>query len=268
MKNTRVWIILAFAAALSMAAGCAGPEGDSNVDSTDDLSAGADEARSRTASFETFVGRDGQTYFYMLAGNGEKLLRSEGYSSHDAALDGIAALRRVGTATANYQLRPAVNGEWYFNVRSTNGAVLATSETYVTRYNATRARNSIANLINVANSINAANTTARFQIFRGENGQYYARLRAANGEIVLTSEGYVSSTGATNVVESLRRNATVSASYEIRTSANGQYYFVVIAPNNETIGTSETYTTRSNATRAVDTVVALLRANPTLQLQR
>ncbi|MBD3638665.1 MAG: YegP family protein [Crocinitomicaceae bacterium] len=30
----------------------------------------------------------------------------------------------------------------------------------------------------------------KFQIFTGKDGQYYFRLRAANGEIVCSSEGY------------------------------------------------------------------------------
>jgi hypothetical protein len=39
------------------------------------------EIVSRTARFETFVGMDGQFYFDLVAGNGENVLRSEGYKS-------------------------------------------------------------------------------------------------------------------------------------------------------------------------------------------
>lgn len=32
----------------------------------------------------------------------------------------------------------------------------------------------------------------KFEIFKGKDAQYYFRLKAANGEIVCSSEGYVS----------------------------------------------------------------------------
>lgn len=32
---------------------------------------------------------------------------------------------------------------------------------------------------------------SKVQVFRGEDGLWFARLRAANGEILATSEGYI-----------------------------------------------------------------------------
>lgn len=54
--------------------------------------------------------------------------------------------------------------------------------------------------------------TPRFVIRKASNGQFYFFLRAANGEIVVTSETYVSKQGAQNgiqVVKTIAANAQV-----------------------------------------------------------
>lgn len=48
---------------------------------------------------------------------------------------------------------------------------------------------------------------AKFEIFKGINGQYYFRFKAANGEKVAQSEGYVSKQGALNGIAVIKREA-------------------------------------------------------------
>lgn len=48
---------------------------------------------------------------------------------------------------------------------------------------------------------------ARFQIFRGVNGQWYFRLRAPNGESICHSEGYTSRQSAANGVAAVKAYA-------------------------------------------------------------
>src|SRR5438128_6123531 len=99
------------------------------------------EALSAPGKFETFVGRDGQTYFHLLAGNGEKVLASQGYASLASALSGIESLKAAGTDASKYLLREASDGAWYFVVASlANAEILAVSVMYVSQYNATRAK--------------------------------------------------------------------------------------------------------------------------------
>jgi uncharacterized protein YegP (UPF0339 family) len=42
--------------------------------------------------------------------------------------------------------------------------------------------------------------------------------------------------------------------FEIRQSQDGQYYFTVIAPNNEIIATSEMYTTKQSCQNGIESV--------------
>lgn len=54
--------------------------------------------------FEVFKGTDGKFYFRLKAENGEKIAQSEGYTTKQAALNGIAAVRRCGATAPAYDL--------------------------------------------------------------------------------------------------------------------------------------------------------------------
>lgn len=97
---------------------------------------------------------------------------------------------------------------------------------------------------------------AKYVLFKGANGQYYFRLKAANGEPILSSEGYLSKAGATDGIASVKKNSGSDANYERRTATNGQFYFVLKAGNNQVIGMSEMYTSsvaRDNGIQSVKT---------------
>lgn len=85
----------------------------------------------------------------------------------------------------------------------------------------------------------------KFQIFRSTaNSQYYFRLKARNGETVLSSEGYVYKSSCNNGIESVKANATIDSRYE-RKDNYANYTFNLKAANGEIIGRSENYTTSS-----------------------
>lgn len=83
----------------------------------------------------------------------------------------------------------------------------------------------------------------KFEIFSGSNGQYYFRLRAANGEQILASEGYTSKEACRGGIVSVKSNAPYDARYERRDSTT--YTFVLKATNGQVIGRSESYSTRA-----------------------
>jgi uncharacterized protein YegP (UPF0339 family) len=85
--------------------------------------------------------------------------------------------------------------------------------------------------------------TPQFEIFRSAaSGQYHYRLRAANGEIILSSEGYTAKSSCLQGIASVRANATDMTRY-IRHDSYMNYTFVLKAINGETIGRSESYLT-------------------------
>ena len=84
----------------------------------------------------------------------------------------------------------------------------------------------------------------KFQVFRStSNSQYYYRLRAKNGEIILSGEGYSTRQSCFGGIQSVKTNAPYDSRYEGKQSVNYQFYFVLTAANGEIIGRSELYNT-------------------------
>jgi len=219
----------------------------------------------RSARFETFTGRDGKSYFHLLAGNGQLVLKSQGYASAAGAQDGIETVKFNGAYTDSYQILESKDGQFYFNLLAGNWQIIGTSELYVSKSNAQRAVDTVAGLVAKASDGKAA-SGARFQVFKGMDGQYYFHLRAANGEIVLQSEGYTRKASAVAGTNSVTANGTSASRYKIKDAANGQAYFVLTAANGQVIGASETFVSRSGAQASANAVAAMLQTTPVQQV--
>jgi uncharacterized protein YegP (UPF0339 family) len=94
----------------------------------------------------------------------------------------------------------------------------------------------------------------KFQIHVGKDCQFYFRLRAANGEVILSSEGYVSKSGCQNGIASVKENSSNDQRYQRKTAADGQFYFALVAANGEVIGMSEMYKSQSARDGGIDAV--------------
>jgi len=51
----------------------------------------------------------------------------------------------------------------------------------------------------------------KFEIFKDTRGEFRFRLKAGNGEVIASSEGYKTKAAAQNGVESVRNNAPAAA---------------------------------------------------------
>ena len=94
----------------------------------------------------------------------------------------------------------------------------------------------------------------KFQIYKGNDNQYYFRLFASNGQNILSSEGYTSKTNCQKGIESVKANASNPANYVIRDAANGQVYFVLQASNKQVIGNSQMYANKRNCEEGIQSV--------------
>jgi len=79
----------------------------------------------------------------------------------------------------------------------------------------------------------------KFIITKRTNGEYQFNLEAANGRVILTSEGYATKAGCNKGIESVKTNAPTDARYDRKIAKNGAYYFNLKAANGEIIGTSQ-----------------------------
>jgi uncharacterized protein YegP (UPF0339 family) len=94
----------------------------------------------------------------------------------------------------------------------------------------------------------------KFELRKSSNGQYHFKLKASNGEPLLSSEMYGSKSGAENGIESVKKNAPLEACYECKISTNWQPYFVLKAANNEPIGTSLIYASATARDKGIESV--------------
>ncbi|MHB8875025.1 MAG: YegP family protein [Myxococcaceae bacterium] len=233
--------------------------GEALVDGSDEELSDLESELALTGRFETFVGNDGQHYFHLLAGNGEKVLASEGYTTAYSARNGITSVKNNGINEARYLLREASNGTGYIVLVAGNGQIIGMSEMYPTRSNATAAIGSVAQVVrNTVAQAPAVTGTARFEIFRGLNLKYYFHARAANGQIVLQSQGYSTRSGAVAGQTTVQTNGTNPARYTVLPAADGKYYFVLKGGNGQVISHGETYASKFNAERGVTACVTLM----------
>ncbi|NVO84480.1 YegP family protein [Hymenobacter terrestris] len=93
---------------------------------------------------------------------------------------------------------------------------------------------------------------ATFQIFQS-SGQYWYHLRAGNGEIVQSGEGYTTKASCQNGIRSVQANCQPHRfeSY----FASGLYGFNHVAANGEIIGRSEKYTTAQSRDHGIQVVL-------------
>ena len=202
---------------------------------------------------------DGQYYFTLKSANHQVVLQSEGYTSKAGAENGIESVKSNAVFAEQFEILEAQNGEFYFVLKAKNHEVIGVSETYVSRSNADRGAETVDRLVTELNRFEAAEFGgAGFELFVADNDEFYFNLKAANGEIVLSSEGYVGKSGAENGIASVRENGRDLDQYEVRIADNEEFYFVLKAGNGEIIGVSETYVSESNAYRGLETVAALI----------
>ncbi|WP_312767186.1 YegP family protein [Epilithonimonas sp.] len=94
----------------------------------------------------------------------------------------------------------------------------------------------------------------KFIITKRINNEYQFNLKASNGEIILTSEGYVAKSGCKNGIESVKVNSQIDSRFERRTTVNDKDYFVLKAGNGEIIGKSQLYSTKQGMENGITSV--------------
>ncbi|GAA2904691.1 uncharacterized protein YegP (UPF0339 family) [Microbacterium keratanolyticum] len=55
----------------------------------------------------------------------------------------------------------------------------------------------------------------KFELYEDKAGDYRFRLKAGNGEVIATGQGYASKAGALNGIDSVRRNAADAEVIEV-----------------------------------------------------
>ena len=105
------------------------------------------------------------------------------------------------------------NTGFNFHLLASNGEPIATSEVYKAKpscengIKSVRVNAPIANVEDQTVEGYAKCLNPKFEIYVSKNGEYRFRLRARNGQIIASSEGYKSLASCKNGVESVKKNA-------------------------------------------------------------
>ncbi len=96
--------------------------------------------------------------------------------------------------------------------------------------------------------------SGKFESTVGRGGKHRFNLKAGNGQVILTSQGYSDKNGCHNGIESVRKHAARDDMFEKKTSSDGKFYFVLKASNGQVIGTSQRYASASGCSNGIASV--------------
>src|SRR3546814_8678812 len=78
-----------------------------------------------------------------------------------------------------------------------------------------------------------AGMSGKFEISKRANGEFQFDLKAGNGQVILSSEGYSAKGSCINGIESVRKNSQDDARFERKTASNGKFFFNLTATNGQ-----------------------------------
>ncbi len=96
---------------------------------------------------------------------------------------------------------------------------------------------------------------AQFEVYQsGKKNEFRFRLKADNGQTILSSEGYTSKASCMNGIESVKKNA-VDPKRVVKTKTPSKMFrFSITATNKEVIGTSQNYKSESGRDNGIESV--------------
>jgi uncharacterized protein YegP (UPF0339 family) len=96
---------------------------------------------------------------------------------------------------------------------------------------------------------------AKFEVYQsGKNKDFRFRLKADNGQTILSSEPYKSRISCVNGITSVKKNAKDPKRVnKVKTPAK-MFRFAITAANNEVIGISQNYKSESGRDNGIDSV--------------
>ena len=97
----------------------------------------------------------------------------------------------------------------------------------------------------------------KFEINTDKAGKFRFNLKAENGQVILSSQGYTSKAGCENGIDSVKTNSKDDARFERKISKSEQPYFDLMATNGQVIGTSQMYSSES----AMENGIASVKKN-------
>ena len=94
----------------------------------------------------------------------------------------------------------------------------------------------------------------KFVCSKRKDGQHTFVLKASNGQVILSGEGYKQRKSCENGIESVRKNSQDEGRFETKTAKDGRTYFVLKATNGQVVGKSQMYKSTSGCANGIKSV--------------
>ncbi|MDX1516123.1 MAG: YegP family protein [Woeseiaceae bacterium] len=94
----------------------------------------------------------------------------------------------------------------------------------------------------------------KFEVYKDKAGEFRFRLKAGNGENILSSEGYKAKKSCMNGIDSVRKNSQDPNRFVKKTTSSGKFRFNLTSTNGQTVGTSQSYDSESGCSNGMKSV--------------
>jgi uncharacterized protein len=96
---------------------------------------------------------------------------------------------------------------------------------------------------------------AKFEVYQsGKKDEFRFHLKADNGQIILSSEGYTTKAACLNGIESVKKNASDPKRFDKTKTPTNMFRFALTAANSQIIGTSQNYKSESGCINGIESV--------------
>ncbi|EAR16291.1 MULTISPECIES: YegP family protein [Robiginitalea] len=94
----------------------------------------------------------------------------------------------------------------------------------------------------------------KFEITQDKSGKFRFKLKARNGQIILSSQAYTTKSAAEKGIESVKINSNNISRIIRKRSNDGKFYFNLKAANGQIIGTSPLYNSKTGREGSIHTL--------------
>ena len=220
---------------------------------------------------------EGEFVAYLYANNKEIMLTSETYSSPDGAKKGIATIRKNAAIDENFTYYRDKNKNYFFKLKTSKNRLLCAGETYANKSACLKSIESVKNFVDsplaekIEKDVTIINYTpgqdeaytprknsGKWVISELDDETFIAQLFASNGELLLSSESYVSYSSAKDAVENITQNG-LNGNFIIDSDKKGRFFFKIRNAQKLTLCVGETYSQLTACQSAIESVFGFLK---------
>lgn len=106
----------------------------------------------------------------------------------------------------------------------------------------------------------------KFEVYKDKAGKYRYRLKAGNGQVILSGEAYNSKNACMEGIDSVKKNSQKESSFDVYEDKKGGFRFRLKASNGEIIGQGESYNAKSGCIKGIESVKKNAADSKTVEL--